>query len=128
MSAAIVVLGHTINVESTFKMDGIGMSSLSDCYIGLKDSAAFDTKRSTFMHELVHIIANIQDIELSEQDVSGLALGFMSFLDQNFGFEFLDLLINAVDGTIMEEDEIVLLIFDKLTEEEPCEEVSRRKI
>lgn len=86
MLKIINVLDHEIKVfidDPTDWSMGMGMANPSTGVIRLSRSLSPDMLQSTFLHELIHCIADMNSIELTEQTIDGLALAFNSFLKSN---------------------------------------------
>lgn len=82
MSKRIKILGHDIEIELR-KISCLGEADFSRGSVYIDKGATKCAKRSTLMHEIVHLIQRILDVDMSEQDVSNLSLGFLSFIDNN---------------------------------------------
>lgn len=61
----------------------LGMTNLGKGNIKLLNSMPVDIQHHTFLHEMVHIIEKVGQLELEETQVDALALGFLSFLRNN---------------------------------------------
>ncbi len=61
----------------------IGRYDIKDGSIKIRNDMPPDIAQAVFFHELVHAIALMNSMELSEQDVDGIALGIRSFLENN---------------------------------------------
>lgn len=86
----IEVLDHTVIVKfddpEGWASDGMGRCDMKNGTIHINSTMNKDAQGSTFMHELVHLIADMNSIELSEQSVDGLSLGLLSFIKNNANF------------------------------------------
>ncbi len=89
-STKIKLLEHTISVDfeppGTWANDGMGRCSLSNCMIKVSSTMPHDSQCSIFLHELTHMIADMQGIELTEQSIDGMSLGMLSFIRNNAQF------------------------------------------
>jgi len=87
MSMTIKVIDHeiTVKIEDPWSWDlnKVGNSNFAKGIIIVDGSMPVDAIRSTFLHELIHIIAALNSIELTEQSVDGLAIGIHSFIKNN---------------------------------------------
>ena len=83
----IELLDHEITVElvprNKMPEGGMGKCNLGQSYIQLNETMTLDAQQSTFWHELLHLSADLNSIELSEQDIDGLALAMHSFVKNN---------------------------------------------
>ena len=61
----------------------LGRCNMKRSSIHLSSQMADDMSNMTLLHELIHMIADMNSIDLSEQSVDGLAIGMMSFLKGN---------------------------------------------
>ena len=52
-------------------------------YISVSNQLPEDIQSSILLHELLHMIAEMNSIELSEQSIDGLSLGLLSFIKNN---------------------------------------------
>jgi hypothetical protein len=92
----LALLNHKIELivsaSSPWVANGMGRCDTSKSQIHIKEGMPSDVQGSIFIHELVHYIADMNGIDLSEQTVNNLALGFFSFLKSNPEFikELLD--------------------------------------
>lgn len=91
----IKVLDHEIKVyledPEEWTSGGMGRASVKSGIIRINKNMSDDTVQSTFIHELVHIIADLNSIELNEQTVDGIALGIHSFLKNNYPKNILEM-------------------------------------
>lgn len=82
--SVIELLEHKFKVEycspKLWSGNGLGRCSLADQLIQINSDAGKEVQESTFYHELVHMIADISDLELSESEISALGLGFYSYI------------------------------------------------
>lgn len=82
----IQLLEHEIEVlvnDSIWAENGMGRCSVKDLQILINDKMPYDMQTSVFIHELVHMIVDMNSIELTEQSIDGIALGILSFLKNN---------------------------------------------
>ena len=63
--------------------NGLGRSALSSSTIRLREGMPQDVRGTVFFHELIHFMADLLSIKLSEQTVDGLALGMYSLYKNN---------------------------------------------
>lgn len=96
MNKTIRVLDHDIKVvfsdPEAWAEDAMGRCDMKRGEILINSTIDKGMQGSTFMHELVHMIADMNNIEISEQSVDGFALGMTSFIRNNPKF------INEVVG------------------------------
>jgi len=96
------VLEHDIDVQfespGMWAKDGMGRCDLKKGAIGVSNEMPHDVQCSIFMHELVHLIGEINSIELTEQSTDGLALGMVSFIKNNQQFIVDNLMIQCEEG------------------------------
>lgn len=64
---------------------GMGRASLKKGEISIDQTMPKSVQDSTLIHEVVHMIANILDIDMNEQDVSNISAGVYSFMRNNGG-------------------------------------------
>lgn len=90
MKTKIKILDHEIDViidgTKPWSSDDMGMCNIKDGTIHVRKNMPKDIVFSVFVHELVHMIAEFNSIELTEQTVDGLALGLQSFIKNNQEF------------------------------------------
>ena len=60
--------------------DGQGRCHFQKGQILIRDSMPQSIIRLVFLHELIHMICDIQGVELKEQDIDNIAVGMNSFL------------------------------------------------
>lgn len=81
------MLDHRIQLQmgepEDWDFNTLGVANLHNNRITIRDSIPNDKKRSVFCHELLHIIADMHSIELTEQDVDAVSLGINSFITNN---------------------------------------------
>lgn len=89
-NTVITILEHDIKVkffEPTLLTDNVfGKCSLTSSEIYVDSSLSVDMQNSTVLHEIVHLIADLQSVELTEQMVDSLSLGILSLLRNNKEF------------------------------------------
>jgi hypothetical protein len=61
----------------------LGSSNLHDQKIILKKELPHDVMCSTLLHEVMHMVADLNSIELGEQDIDNLAIGMLSLIRNN---------------------------------------------
>lgn len=86
MVDSVKLLNHTFSIvlDDTLSETGqMGRASLRKCTIKLNSDMVKDALASTLLHELVHMIADINSMDLKEQDVDNIASGFLSLLKDN---------------------------------------------
>lgn len=88
MKIKILEYEFDVEVDNSFAWsDGhMGKASIQKCQILIKDGMSKDALNSTVMHEIVHMIADINSLECSEQTIDNLALGVLSLLKHNKHF------------------------------------------
>ena len=82
----INLLNHKIDIildDTLTEVGHLGRASLRRCEIKINGDMAKDAQASTLLHELVHIIADASSVQLSEQEVDSMGLGFLSLLKDN---------------------------------------------
>ncbi len=100
-STKIKLLEHNIDVNfespGTWAGNGLGRCSFSDCVIKVNGDMPHDGQCSIFLHELTHMIADMQGVELSEQSIDGMSLGFLSFIKNNQQFITEQMIVDTVE-------------------------------
>jgi hypothetical protein len=82
----IKMLDHDIKLrieDSNGWSENLGRSNYSRGEILILSSMSQDSKCCTLIHELIHIIDRINDVSLTEQKVSIIAVGIHSFIKNN---------------------------------------------
>lgn len=82
----INVLDHEIKVyieDPKIWSIHMGMCDISNGEIRLNINNSIDIMQSTFLHELLHIILDLNSIKLSEESIDGISLGLNSYLKNN---------------------------------------------
>ncbi len=83
----IKLLDHEIKVKledpGNWDRNNMGHSDIGAGTITIDNTMPTDTIQSTLIHELIHIIAGLNSISLTEQSVDGLAIGIYSFIKNN---------------------------------------------
>lgn len=81
------ILDHEISLKNEDTQDWVpdmmGVTNVLASKILIRSDLPTDVKRSTTIHEVIHWIANMNSIELDEQDVDGLAMGINSLITNN---------------------------------------------
>ena len=83
------LLSHDVNIVYTEGAEDVspagymGRCNLKESRISISNSMPKDLQGSTLVHEVIHYIADLNSIELTEQSVDGLALGVFSFIHDN---------------------------------------------
>jgi len=87
MNKIIRILDHDIKVEfsnpEAWSEGAMGRCDMKEARILINSSIDKDMQGSTFMHEVMHMIADMNNIEISEQSIDGFALGITSFIRNN---------------------------------------------
>ena len=96
------ILEHEIDVQfespDIWAENGMGRCSFKKGALGVDHNMPHDVQCSIFMHELVHLIGEINSIELTEQTIDGVAIGLLSFIKNNPEF---------IIDNLMHSDEII---------------------
>ncbi len=83
----INLLSHkiTLKLESpgNWSFDGMGRASIKDLVININENMPIDSLQSVLLHEVMHLISDMCDIELTEAQVSATSLGMFSFMRGN---------------------------------------------
>ena len=83
----IRLLDHEFGCEmvdtSHMPDNAMGRSSLQHGYIHIAMEMPLEIQQSTFLHELIHMIADINSIDINEQSIDNFALGILSFVKHN---------------------------------------------
>lgn len=83
----IKLLSHDVvmkvNDPTTWDVNGMGRCSLALLEIQISKHMPPHAQGSTLIHEIIHMIADMHSIELSEHQVDSLALGLFSFIREN---------------------------------------------
>ena len=83
----IKILSQEVEVKESnpqeWSDNGMGRSSTKDNRILINKDMPDDAKTNTLLHEVIHMIANMNSIELNETAVSVLANGLFSFMREN---------------------------------------------
>ena len=98
----IRILSHDINIEFSnpdlWSDGGLGRACLKASKISLNDNLSTDLTLSTLLHECIHIISNMMDLELSESQVSGVGNGIFTIIKDNH--EYIKELVSLIETTI----------------------------
>lgn len=82
--STITILNHTFEVRdedpSIWADSAMGRACLIEQVITINNRLAPGSKLTTFLHEIVHMICDIQSVELSETQISALSVGIQSLL------------------------------------------------
>ena len=83
----IKLLEHDIELifenPKIWDTNAMGRCSIKDLSILINDSMPHDSTSSVLLHEIIHMIAALNSIELKEQEVDGITLGLLSFIRNN---------------------------------------------
>ena len=83
----IKLLEHKFNLciedPGLWVEDELGKCSLKNGKILLNKNLPKDVLSSTLLHEVTHMIADLNSIDLDEQVVDNLSLGYLSFIKNN---------------------------------------------
>jgi len=83
----IRICSHDIDVEfcdpGLWSDSGLGRASLLKAKIQVNNALSTDVMMSTLLHECMHLVSDIGDLELSEAQVSGVANGVFSIIKDN---------------------------------------------
>ena len=83
----IKLLSHnvTLNVNdpSTWVESGMGRCYLPKLEILINSNMAAEIQGSTLIHELMHMIADMHSVEITEQQIDAMSLGIYSFIKEN---------------------------------------------
>jgi len=83
----VTILDHSVDVSfddvSEWVRDGMGRADVKLLKVNISANLQEDVKRSTAMHEFVHIICGLLSIELEENEVDAIALGVYSLIKNN---------------------------------------------
>ena len=81
------ILDNKINVKFTDPTDwdqgAMGRCNVLTSTLMVNNTMEPDIQRQTLIHELVHWIAIVGSVELNEEEVDTMAIGFNSFLANN---------------------------------------------
>ena len=87
MKLTIDLLDHSIVVTNensgAWEETAMGISCLTRQECCINSALEGDALSCTILHELIHIIEEINSMQLSEQDVSNIAVGFLSLIKRN---------------------------------------------
>ena len=72
-----------LNSPGDWERNGMGRACSKSQRINLDKDMGKDTIVSTLYHEVIHIISDMNHLELSEAQVSGLSIGLFSVLKDN---------------------------------------------
>ena len=83
----IKLLSHSITLKindpSTWAESGMGRCHLPKLEILINNSMPPDIQGSTLIHELIHMIADMNSVKITEQQVDTISLGVYSFIKEN---------------------------------------------
>ena len=83
----IKILDHEIDVEycnpNIWAENGLGRCSAGLLKILVSNKAAKDIQDSTVLHEIIHMIFDLNSLEYHESTVDALALGINSLIKNN---------------------------------------------
>lgn len=87
MIKTLMVAQHEINIveedPTLWSTNGMGRSSLSHGVIRIKADMPEDIKQSTLLHEVIHLVADMNGIKLSETATTGLENGLFEVFRSN---------------------------------------------
>ena len=89
------ILSHEFQIifdnGGVWNSDGMGRASLKSQTIHIDDTMTDDGKKSTLIHEILHILSDLNHLGLTEEQVSSLSVGLYSVMkSNNFNFELPD--------------------------------------
>lgn len=83
----LTILDTQIDVEysdpSLWSEGALGRAYILESKIIINDTLKDDLKLLTLIHEVTHLISNLQGVELDETQVTALSHGFYSFIKNN---------------------------------------------
>lgn len=83
----IKVLGHNIKVELDSPGDwseyGLGRANLLTQTIKLNEALKDDARNVTLLHEIIHLVSDMNAMELTESQVSTLATSLYTIVNEN---------------------------------------------
>lgn len=83
----IKIFGKTIDIKYTndknVGRNYMGLSSSVDNLITLSENQAEENVEETFLHEILHIVSEGMNIELSEKQVTQISTGLYSVFKEN---------------------------------------------
>ena len=78
------ILGQDFTVTYKKDMtDVMGLCSSANNTIDLKDGMQFEKEQEVLLHEVIHAISDLMESNLTEKQVSTLAVGVYAFLKDN---------------------------------------------
>jgi hypothetical protein len=81
------ILSHEFKVTfdngGVWSSDGMGRASLKSQTIHIDDTMPDDTKKTTLIHEVLHILSDMNHLGLTEEQVSSLSIGLYSVMKSN---------------------------------------------
>lgn len=84
---SIRLLCHDVKVAvespKMWSVGGLGRTSLKLMEIALCDEMPADIKHSVLLHEIIHLIADMHSMEITEQQIDAISIGFFSLLRDN---------------------------------------------
>lgn len=87
MVKKIKILSHEVklikNSPGNWLQGGLGRAYIKDGEILLNIDQSEDSLKSTLIHEITHYISDLLSLELSEQQVDGIAMGMFTVLKDN---------------------------------------------
>lgn len=90
MQDIIKIISHEVelikNSPGNWSQGGLGRADIKEGQILLNIEQSEDSLRSTLIHEVTHYISDLLSLELSEQQVDGVAMGMFTFLKDNPDF------------------------------------------
>ena len=72
-----------ISDPSCWASDALGRADIGALVVKINEKCADDMQKSTFIHELLHIICDMYSLELTEKDIDPISVGFFSFIRNN---------------------------------------------
>lgn len=85
------LLGHRIHLSEAepgldWEPHCLGRCSLTESRVVLRAGLSDDLRRSTALHELTHLVSDLLQLGLSEQQVDGVAIGLYSLMQDSPAF------------------------------------------
>ncbi len=83
----IRLLCHDVKVvvedPKMWSVAGLGRTSLKLMEIALNEDMPNDIRHSVLLHEITHLIADMNSVELTEPQIDAISIGFFSLLQDN---------------------------------------------
>lgn len=86
----VTIFSHDINIS--YQSPGLwgegdmGRACVMTQEVLVNDGLPVDTKVSTVIHELTHIISDLISLNMSEEQVDGMSVGLFTLMKDNPGF------------------------------------------